>query len=195
MPRNILILDGHPDPGTGRYVHALASAYREGAEQGKHEVLSIRIADLAFPLLRSQVDYDKGEPVEAVRRCQDAINWATHVVILYPLWLGSMPALLKALLEQMLRPGFAFSVRKLGRWPVKYMRGKSVRIVVTMGMPSALYRWFFGAHSLRSLQRNILKSVGFGPIRTTLIGSVATISAAQRAKWLDAVRELGRAAA
>jgi putative NADPH-quinone reductase len=195
MPRNILILDGHPDPATGRYVHALASAYREGAEQGKHEVLSIRLADLAFPLLRSQTDYDQGEPVEAVRRCQDAINWATHVVILYPLWLGSMPALLKALLEQMLRPGFAFSVRKLGRWPVKYMRGKSVRIVVTMGMPSAIYRWFFRAHSLRSLQRNILKSVGFGPIRTTLIGSVATINAAQRAKWLEAVRELGRAAA
>jgi putative NADPH-quinone reductase len=195
MTRNILILDGHPDPETGRYVHALATAYREGAEQGRHEVLSIRLADLAFPLLRSQTDYDKGEPVEAVRRCQDAMNWATHVVILYPLWLGSMPALLKALLEQMLRPGFAFSVRKLGRWPVKYMSGKSVRIVVTMGMPAAIYRWFFRAHSLRSLQRNILKSVGFGPIRTTLIGSVASITAAQRAQWLEAVRELGRTAA
>ena len=195
MARNVLILDGHPDPENGRYIHALAAAYREGAEQGRHEVFSIRLADLAFPLLRSQADYDKGEPVEAVRRCQDALNWATHLVILYPLWLGSMPALLKALLEQMLRPGFAFSTRKLGRWPVKFMSGKSVRIIVTMGMPAAIYRWFFRAHSLRSLQRNILKTVGFGPVRTTLIGSVANLNAAQRAQWLGAVRELGRSAA
>jgi putative NADPH-quinone reductase len=195
MTRNILILDGHPDPEQGRYVHALAAAYREGAEQGKHEVLSIRVADLAFPLLRSQADYDRGEPVDSVRRCQDAMNWATHVVILYPLWLGSMPALLKALLEQVLRPGFAFSVRKLGRWPVKFMSGKSVRIVVTMGMPAGVYRWFFRAHSLRSLQRNILRTVGFRPVRATVIGSVTSITAAKRAQWLDAMRELGRAAA
>jgi putative NADPH-quinone reductase len=195
MTRNILIIDGHPDPESGRYVHALAAAYRDGAEQGKHEVLSIRVADLAFPLLRSQAEFDNGEPVEAVRRCQDAMNWATHVVILYPLWLGSMPALLKALLEQTLRPGFAFSSRKVGSWPVKFMRGKSVRIVVTMGMPAAVYRWFFGAHSLRSLQRNILKTVGFRPVRATVIGSVASVTAAKRAEWLDVMRELGRAAA
>lgn len=195
MPSNILVLDGHPDPEGGRFVHALADAYREGAEQGNHHVQLIRVADLIFPLLRSQADYDHGEPVEAVRRCQDVMNWATHVVILYPLWLGSMPALLKALLEQMLRPGFAFSTRKLGRWPVKFMSGKSARIVVTMGMPAAVYRWFFRAHSLRSLQRSILKVVGFGRIRSTLIGSVASVSAAQRKQWLDTLRALGRAGA
>ena len=195
MTRNILILDGHPDPENARYVHALAAAYREGAEQGRHEVLAIRVADLTFPLLRSQADFDKGDPVEAVRRCQHAIEWATHIVILYPLWLGSMPAMLKALLEQMLRPGFAFSTRQVGHWPVKFMRGKSVRIVVTMGMPAAVYRWFFRAHSLRSLQRNILRTVGFAPVRATVIGSVASITAEKRARWLDAMRELGRAAA
>ena len=52
------------------------------------------------------------------------MTWADHVVILYPLWLGSMPALLKALLEQMLRPGFAYSTLKLGKWPVKFLRGQ-----------------------------------------------------------------------
>ena len=41
------------------------------------------------------------------------------------------------------------------------MSGKSARIVVTMGMPGFWYRWYFRAHSLRSLQRNILKFVGF----------------------------------
>lgn len=195
MSKNILIIDGHPDPEHGRFVHALAGAYREGAEQGQHTVHVIRVADIEFPLLRSPADYDKGEPVEAVRRCQDAMNWATHVVILYPLWLGSMPALLKALLEQMLRPGFAFSARSLGRWPVGFMNGKSARIVVTMGMPALIYRWYFRAHSVRSLRRNILRFVGFRRVRATLIGSIASVSGAKRTQWLDGMRALGRAAA
>ena len=195
MSRNILILDGHPDPANDRLIHALAEAYREGARASNHTAHVIRVADLTFPVLRSQMDYDKGEPVDSVRRCQDLMNWADHVVFLYPLWLGSMPALLKALLEQMMRPGFAFSALKLGKWPVKFLSGKSARIVITMGMPAPIYRWYFRAHSLRSLQRNILKFVGFRSIRSTLIGNVADLSKVKRTQWLENLRALGRAAA
>lgn len=194
MSERILILDGHPDPSSDRWVHALADAYREGAEAGKHEVRVIRAADVEFPLLRTQKDYEKAEPVEAIRRCQSAMDWATHVVILYPLWLGSMPAYFKGLLEQILRPGFAYSTLQLGRWPVKLQSGKRARIVVTMGMPGFVYRWYFRAHSLRSLQRNILNFTGFRRVRATVIGSVGTLDSATRAKHLEEMRALGRAA-
>lgn len=193
--KNIFILDGHPDPSDARLVHALADAYRQGAEQAGHQVQLVRLADLAFPLLRSQADYEKGEPGDAVRTCQNLMEWATHTVIVYPLWLGSMPALLKGLLEQVMRPGFAFSTLKLGRWRVKYMSGKSARIVVTMGMPGLLYRWYFRAHSLRSLQRNILKFVGFRRVRSTIIGSAGSMTREQRETWLQNLRDLGHAAA
>lgn len=145
MVKRILIIDGHPDPAPERLGHALADAYRKGAKSSQHEVLVLRVAELEFSLLRTQTDYEKGEPSQAIRQCQSMLDWATHVVILYPLWLGSMPALLKGLLEQMLRPGFAFSAQRLGRWPVKLQSGKSARIVVTMGMPAWLYRWYFRA--------------------------------------------------
>jgi putative NADPH-quinone reductase len=194
MPARILILDGHPDAAAERYVHALAEAYRIGAEAGGHEALVLRVADLEFPLLRTPEDYRRGEPNDAVRAAQSKFDWASHVVILYPLWLGGMPALLKALLEQMLRPGFAFSTRKLGRWPVKLQGGKSARIIVTMGMPAAIYRFWYRAHSLRSLQRNILKFIGFRRVRASLIGGVETMSDSERKKWLDRVRDLGRGA-
>jgi putative NADPH-quinone reductase len=195
VTRNILILDGHPDPAGGRFVHALAAAYQAGAQEAKHSVRVIRLADLQFPLLRSQLDYEKGEPVETVRRCQELFDWAQHVVILYPLWLGSMPALLKALLEQMLRPGFAFSAPRLGGWRTKFHTGKSARIVVTMGMPGLWYRWWFRSHSLKSLQRNILRFIGFRRVRSTVIGAVADLSSSTRTEWLGTVRALGRAAA
>lgn len=191
MSKRILIIDGHPDPAGGRLGHALAQAYGEGAEQAKHEVRTLRLADLEFPLLRTQADYDRGEPSQVIRDCQSLLDWASHVVIVYPLWLGSMPAMLKALLEQTLRPGFAFSTRKPGRWPVKLQTGKSARIVVTMGMPGWVYRWYFRAHSLRSLQRNILRFVGFRRIRSTLIGDVASLSSSQRQACLKRMRRLG----
>jgi putative NADPH-quinone reductase len=155
----------------------------------------MRLADLTFPLLRSQTDYEEGEPVDAVRQCQHLMTWATHVVILYPLWLGSMPALLKGLLEQTLRPGFAFSTKKLGRWRVKFMNGKSARIVVTTGMPALLYRWYYRAHSLRSLQRNVLRFVGFRRVRATIIGSAGSMTRDEREVWLQNLRDMGQAAA
>ena len=194
MARHILILDGHPDPAPERFVHALADAYGDGARSGGHELQQIRLADVQFPLLRSQAEYEQGDPVDAVRRCQAAMDWADHVVILYPLWLGSMPALLKGLLEQMLRPGFAFSVRTLGRSPVKFHARKTARIVVTMGMPGWFYRLYYRAHSVRSLQRNILKFIGFRRTRATLIGAVASLSKDARERRLQEMRELGRAA-
>jgi putative NADPH-quinone reductase len=194
MVDHILIIDGHPDPTRERFVHALADAYREGAEAGRHEVRLMRVAELEFPLLRTQADYEKGEPSETIRQCQGLVDWATHVVILYPLWLGTMPAMLKALLEQTLRPGFAFSARKLGRWPVKLQSGKSARIVVTMGMPGWLYRWYFRAHSVRALQRNILHFIGFRRVRATLIGNIGKLSKQARQDYLKELRQLGQRA-
>jgi putative NADPH-quinone reductase len=195
MGRRVLILDGHPDPSNDRFVHALTAAYRQGAEEARHEVHTLRLADLRFPLLRTQRDYEKGEPTEVVRHCQDVMDWAEHVVIAYPLWLGGMPALLKALLEQVLRPGFAFSSPELGKSPVKFQHGKSGRVLVTMGMPALAYRWYYRAHSLRTLERNILRFVGFTRIRSTLIGSIANLREAERTTWIDRVRDLGRSAA
>ena len=92
-----------------------------------------------------------------------------------------MPALLKAYLEQVMRPGFAFAAGKGKGLPKKLLAGKSARIVVTMGMPSLFYRLFYRSHSVRSLARNILGFVGFKPVRVSLIGGVEGSAAARTA--------------
>ncbi len=45
-------------------------------------------------------------------------------------------------------------------------------------MPALLYRWYFQAHSIKSLERNILCSVGIKPLRETLIGMIANLNEA-----------------
>ncbi|MEL6877233.1 MAG: NAD(P)H-dependent oxidoreductase [Pseudomonadota bacterium] len=185
----ILIIDGHPSSDRNHYVHALASAYREGAEIA-NEVRRIDIAKLDFPLLRDPEDWNQNNLPADLGSAQDKIAWADHVVLLYPIWLGDVPAALKAFLEQVARPGFALEERENGTFK-KLLKGKSAHVIVTMGMPAPIYRIVFRAHSVKSLKRNILQFVGFNPVRTTLIGHVGR-SADYRKKWLQKVEKLGR---
>ncbi len=185
----IVLIDGHPDPDRAHYVHALADAYAQGAE-GTHELRRVTVAELDFPLLRSPKDWTDGDLPVSLAEAQEAIGWAEHIVVIYPLWLGDMPALLKGFLEQIARPGFALGNGEEGLRQ-QLLKGRSARVIVTMGMPAGFYRWFFRAHSLKSLKRNILHFVGIKPVRASLIGMVQA-SDARRRQWLDRVRQYGR---
>jgi putative NADPH-quinone reductase len=172
--KRILVLDGHPDPDRTRFVHALADAYAEGAAAAGHRLTRIDLATLDIPVLRSAREWE-GKPEGDVLRVQSAIAGAEHVVILYPLWLGDVPAALKALLEQVLRPGFAFPEGGRGL-DNGLLKGKSARLVVTMGMPSAGYRFFFLAHSLRSLGAQHPQLRGHPPRGLDVVGNVGGIA-------------------
>lgn len=171
MGKHVLVIDAHPDPARGRLVHALATQYASAAEAGGHLTQVVRLCDLDFPWLHSAAEF-AGRPKGVIGSQQEHFRWADHVVIIYPLWLGSMPALLKAYLEQIMRPGFAFAYGKGRGLPKKLLTGKSAHIVVTMGMPSLFYQLYYRSHSVRSLARNILGFAGFKPVRVSLIGNV-----------------------
>lgn len=75
---------------------------------------------------------------------------------------------------------------------MKGLRGRSARAIVTMGMPALLYCWLYRAHSVKSLERNVLGFVGISPVRETLIGGVDGLGADGVQGWLDKLRRLGR---
>ncbi len=188
--RHILVLDGHPDPAP-HLIHALADAYAAGASAAGHRLTHIRITDLDCAVLRRPEDFAQDHAPETIRAQQGALLAADHVLLAYPLWFGSLPAYTKAYLENLLRPGFAFAYQEAG-FPKPRLRGKSARILVTMGMPAVAYRLWYRAHSLKSLERNILGFCGIGPIRETLFGRVEAVSDATRAQWIEKMRRLGR---
>ena len=193
--KRILLLQGHPDGGSAHLCHALAGAYAEGARDAGHEVRTVDVAHLEFPLLRSQQAWEKEPLPEGLQQAQQDIAWAEHLVLFFPLWLGDMPALLKGFLEQVARPGFAFAADE-GRtaFTRKGLTGRSARVVVTMGMPALVYRWYFRAHSVKSLERNILGFVGIAPVHETLIGSVGQLAPDAAEKAFERLRRLGREA-
>jgi putative NADPH-quinone reductase len=197
MSRRVAIIVGHPDNSPERLCRALADAYAKGAEEAGHTVTRIDLAALDFALLRTAEDFRDGAVPESLSGALKAIVDAEHLVFIFPLWLGTMPALLKGFLEQVMRPGTAFAYPEKGGvgFTRTLLGGRSARLVVTMGMPSLLYRlWYFG-HGVSGMRRNILNFVGIRPVRETLFGMVETVGDSTRAKWLDRMRKLGARAA
>jgi putative NADPH-quinone reductase len=192
--QRILIVQGHPDPAGGHLGHLLADAYAEGAASAGHTVQRVDVASLDFPILRTQQDWLHGTTPPALVPVQDQVRWARHLVFLFPLWLGDMPALLKAFLEQLARPSLAGEPAALGGMPPKALKGRSARVVVTMGMPALVYRWLFRAHSVKSLERNILGIMGVSPVHETLIGGVDQLGTDGLERWQRRMQALGRRA-
>jgi putative NADPH-quinone reductase len=190
-PQRIVLIQGHPDASASHLCHALAQAYAEGAEAAGHEVRHVDVATIDFPLLRSQHEWELGLLPAALKPAQADIGWAQHIVLFFPLWLGDMPAVLKGFLEQVARPGFAFTTEGNNPFGRKGLTGRSARVVVTMGMPAMVYRWYFRAHSVKSLERNILGFVGISPVHETLVGGVDQLGDDGVAKWKARLQALG----
>ncbi len=189
---NILIIQGHPDTQENHLCHELISSYINGAEIADHSIKLYNIASIEFPLLRSKEDWEKGKEgtPENLKEIQEALMESDHIVIIYPLWLGTMPALLKGFLEQLLRPGVAITYKK--EYPQGLLENKSAHIIITMGMPGLIYRFFFFSHSLRNLKRNILNLIGIKKIKCTIIGSVENTHKIKQSKWFEKMKKHGK---
>ena len=125
-----------PLPRLGRRV--CGRRYRGRTPGRAHRTRTIPIFPCCAP---SRISRPESIPA-ALAPARDAIVAAEHIVIVFPLWLGTMPALVKAFFEQAMRPGIAFEYRKQG-FPKQLLAGRSARLVVTMGMPALIYRWYF----------------------------------------------------
>jgi putative NADPH-quinone reductase len=187
----IAIVVGHARPGT--YCEALGEAYKRGAEAAGHEAKLFVTSRMQFdPILRE--GYLRVQPLEPdLAAAHDAIFRAGHLVLIFPLYLGTLPAIFKGFLERVLQPDLV-EPTKSGKF-VKLLKGKSARVIMTMGMPGFVYRWWFGAHALKMLKRNILGFVGVSPVRSSVFGMIEGVSDKKRKAWIRDVEELGRNAA
>lgn len=188
VAKRICLIDAHPHAGR-HFCHALADAYEAGARGAGHAVARVNLAELDIPLLRDPADFQTAPP-PALEAPREAVRAAQHLCIIYPLWLGTMPAVMKAFFEQFARANFAIAPSEKG-WPQRMLAGRSARVVVTMGMPAAAYRLFFQAHGVKGFESAVLGMAGFKPIRETLLGMVEAAGEEKRASWLKRMQELG----
>jgi putative NADPH-quinone reductase len=188
----IMIVVGHPQNNT--FCEALGNAYRKGAQSAGHDAQLFVLSQLKFdPILHE--GYHREQPLEPeLRGAYVALAECDHLVLIFPLWCGDMPALLKGFIERILQPDLLArqSTESAMNWHI--FTNKTARIVMTLGMPVSIYRFWYGGHALKLLTRNILHFIGIKPVRHTLFGMVATATPAKRDGWVRQVEDLGRTA-
>jgi NAD(P)H dehydrogenase (quinone) len=184
----IAIVVGHPCPGS--YCEALGRAYLGGARAGEHDAKLFVLADMHFDAILRE-GYRRAQPLEPdLAAAREAFLACDLLVLIFPLWCGDMPAIMKGFIERIMQPDLlALQADGTGSW--KIYKGKSARIIMTMGMPGWFYRWYYGAHALKLLKRNILHFTGIRPVRTTIHGMIDAVSDDTRKEWLREVEALG----
>lgn len=187
---NILIINGHPDKES--YNFALAAAYKKGAVSTGATIQEINIRDLQFnPNL--QFGYRKRTALEPdLLEAWEKIKWAKHIVWLFPVWWGSVPAMMKGFIDRLFLPGFAFKKKENSVWWDAYLKGKSARIISTLDQPAWFYWLVNGRPSYHAMKKLTCHFVGIKPVRTTTIGPLRLSKDAYRKKWLDKVEHIGK---
>lgn len=189
--KKIAIVVGHAQRAT--FCEALGEAYYKGAQEGGHQAQLFVLSKMNFDAVLRE-GYFREQPLEPdLKVAYDAIIAADHLVLIFPLWLGTLPAIFKGFLERILQPDL-IRLRASGTSSWKILSGKSARVIMTMGMPGLIYRFWFGAHALRMLKRNILQFIGVKPVRSTIHGMVEMVSNEKRMQWIDEAEAMGRAA-
>lgn len=187
--KKILLINGHPDAES--YGFALTDAYQHGAEKSGHTIKRINIRDLQFnPNL--QYGYRKRTELEPdLLAAWELIQWADHLVWVYPVWWGSVPAIMKGFIDRVFLPGFAFQKRENSVWWDKLLTGKTARLISTLDQPAWYYWLVYRQPSYHAMKNLTMEFCGVKPVRTTTIGPIRLSKDSYRAKWLEKVGALG----
>ncbi len=147
----ILIVQGHPD--TESFCSSLARSYQEGAQSAGHECRLLNVGELQFDSNLAH-GYRQIQPLEPdLIKAQEWVKWCEHLVVIYPMWWGQMPALLKGFFDRCFLPGFAFKYHANDPFWDRLLKGRSAHMIVTSDAPVFYTSSPIGMRRLQSPKR------------------------------------------
>ncbi len=190
MMKKILLILGHPVKDT--FSDQLRESYKKGATASGAEIREIVLRKLKFDLNFSEGYRGNQELEPDLIKAQEDISWADHIVVIYPNWWSTFPALMKGFIDRTFLPGFAFKYHKGNLLWDKLLTGRSARMIVTMDTPPWYYWLIYRRPGHNAMKRGILEFCGIKPVRITTIGSLKVSSDSKRLRWIAKVEKLGR---
>ena len=126
----VLVIYAHPNPKS--FCGAIAEKICHTAHGVGHGCEIRDLYKLGFDPVLGQKDFlaiEQGKVLEDIQTEQSAIISSDLMVLVYPVWWSSMPAILKGWLDRVMTKGFAYG-QKEGK---PALAGKKIMIVSTAG--------------------------------------------------------------
>lgn len=188
---NILVILGHPQPGS--FNHALAAAASDALQLAGHDVVFHDLYAEKFDPITTFEEIPRHGPLAPAiaRHCAEAAA-ADGIVIVHPNWWGQPPAILKGWIDRVLRPGVAYEFLEGDNGegvPAGRLRARAAVVFNTSNTPGERERSVFGDPLERIWKDCIFDLCGVKQFHRRMFGVVVTSTADQRARWIDEVRE------
>ena len=179
----IFILLAHPDKET--FNGSIADAYESKALELGHQVKRRNLGEMDFdPILWK--GYKVVQELEPdLKQAWENILWCDQWIIIYPVWWGSVPALLKGFLDRTLLPSFAFKYHEKDPLWDKLLKGRSALLVTTADAPKLWLWWQYKNSDLNTMKEAVLKFCGFSPVKTKRITRLRYLTDVQRQREID----------
>jgi len=134
--KHILIIVAHPKEDS--FSFAMANTYKENAEAKGNsvELLDLYRDEHQQPFFT----YDDANTLatdDSMKYYQEHIAGADEIVLVFPYWWGSFPAILKNFFDWNLSKDFAF--KYVDSRPKGLLEGKTVKVFTTTGAPKFIY--------------------------------------------------------
>lgn len=187
--KQILVINGHPYNKS--FNHALTEAYIEGATSSNSTISRINIGDLKFnPNLqfgfseRMELGPDLLESIQKIKA-------ADHIVWIFPIWWAGFPAIMKGFIDRAFLPGITFKPVEGKALPIKLLKGKTSRIIMTSDTPKWYNYLYLKSPAINQFKKGVLNYCGISPVKVTYIAPVKNSKPIFKEKWLKKAYKLG----
>lgn len=187
----ISLILAHPDPTS--FNHAIAQTAVRTLEQAGHTITFHDLYQEQFdPVLpAAEIARNAPLPADIAAHCRE-IAEAEGIIIVHPNWWGQPPALLKGWIDRIIRPGVAYEFIEgdSGEGVPKGLLQAETALIFNTSNTAPLREQEVFKDPLETLWGNCIFSLcGVKNCLRKMYSIVVTSSKAQRAEWLDDVKD------
>lgn len=192
-----LIVFNHPNGGS--FCSAIMEAVEKGLKASGQPCRIINLDRDGFdPVMRTKdliafagagrIGVEALEPIDdLVKEYKDHLEWADHLVMIFPIWWMTMPAMMKGFVDKVIFPAIAYNMvkgRLVSRLPLR-----KVTVITTMNTPADVYRDMFNNSIEGSLINGTFRQIGIEDVEWISLNGVKPATQEQRTAWLEEIQQ------
>lgn len=187
--KHLLIL-AHPNPDS--YSAGVACLIKELLEKRGNQCIIRNLYEIRFDPVLSKSDLDlarKDTLSEDILKEQRFVSEADFITVIYPLWWGGMPAILKGYIDRVFSYNFAYHYTDSGSEGL--LTGKKVILITPMGSPVEMYK---ETGMIDAMKKNvddiIFHFCGMDVVEHKFLGAVTNADQETRISYLEEIKNI-----